>query len=267
MVGPDLDPIRRDYSHRRPRSRGPGPPGSPRPSWCRAVTRAGGDPRNCWPWPGRARAIWSPGSWAGPTSPLPVSPTSWPGCANCRAVSAWWATATRSRASPTRSGWLRPDVLRGLRAVAHAGLVYDLVVLPHQLPAALPGRGLCCPSWSSSWTTWATLRSPPGNSVSPGPDDDGSLATLPNTCCKLSGMVTEADWHSWPARRPGPPTPTPSWTCSAPTALMFGSDWPVCRLAASYAEVVDTAETLTASLTPTELQAVFTTTATTTYKL
>ena len=48
---------------------------------------------------------------------------------------------------------------------------------------------------------------------------------------------------------------------------MFGSDWPVCLLAASYAEVVETAETLTASLTPTERQAVFTTTATTTYKL
>lgn len=50
-------------------------------------------------------------------------------------ASAWWASATRRRANPIR--WLaRPDVLRGLAAVAEAGLVYDLVVRPHQLAAA-----------------------------------------------------------------------------------------------------------------------------------
>jgi len=48
---------------------------------------------------------------------------------------------------------------------------------------------------------------------------------------------------------------------------MFGSDWPVCLLAATYDQVVETAETLTSNLTPTELDAIFTTTATRTYKL
>jgi L-fuconolactonase len=48
---------------------------------------------------------------------------------------------------------------------------------------------------------------------------------------------------------------------------MFGSDWPVCLLAATYNQVVTTAETLTATLTPPQQEAIFTTTATRTYNL
>ncbi|WP_405720203.1 amidohydrolase family protein [Streptomyces sp. NBC_01537] len=159
---------------------------------------------------------------------------------------------------------LRPDVLRGLSAVADAGLVYDLVVLPHQLPAAyraaarLPELAFVLDH----------LGKPPIAAMKPRPwaDDVRVLATLPNAYCKLSGMVTEADWHSW---QPAGLAPYADAVLDAfgPDRLMFGSDWPVCRLAASYAEVVDTARVLTSGLTPAEQREVFSGTATRVYGL
>jgi L-fuconolactonase len=65
-----------------------------------------------------------------------------------------------------------------------------------------------------------------------------SLATLPNVCCKLSGLVTEADWQRWtPADLRPYVARVLEWFGSE--RLMFGSDWPVCLLAGSYAEVFD----------------------------
>jgi L-fuconolactonase len=159
---------------------------------------------------------------------------------------------------------LRPDVLRGLRAVAHAGLVYDLVVLPHQLPAAyraaarLPELAFVLDHLGKPLIAAGETR--------PWADDVRILAALPNTCCKLSGMVTEADWHSW---QPADLAPYADTVLDAfgPDRLMFGSDWPVCRLAASYTEVVDTARTLTSALTPAEQHQVFSGTATRVYGL
>jgi L-fuconolactonase len=79
-------------------------------------------------------------------------------------------------------------------------------------------------------------------------------------------MVTEADWHSW---QPSDLAPYANTVLDAfgPHRLMFGSDWPVCRLAASYTEVVDTARALTAGLTPAEQHQVFSGTATRVYGL
>lgn len=92
------------------------------------------------------------------------------------------------------------------------------------------------------------------------------LAALPNTVCKLSGMVTEADWDRWSVEdlRPYADTVLDAF---GPRRLMFGSDWPVCRLAATYAEVVATARELTAALHLTERREVFTGTALRTYGL
>jgi len=159
---------------------------------------------------------------------------------------------------------LRPDVLRGLRAVARAGLVYDLVVLPHQLPAAYRAAARL----PELVFVLDHLGKPPIAAGQPRPwaDDVRILATLPNTRCKLSGMVTEADWHSW---QPSDLAPYADTVLDAfgPHRLMFGSDWPVCRLAASYTEVLDTARALTAGLTPAEQHQVFSGTATRVYGL
>ncbi|MET9789043.1 amidohydrolase family protein [Streptomyces canus] len=161
--------------------------------------------------------------------------------------------------------WLvRPDALRGLAAVAEAGLVYDLVVQPHQLAAAvaaaqhLPGLTFVLDH----------LGKPPITSgeLDPWAQQIRRLAALPNTVCKLSGMVTEADWSSWTTAALVPYADT-VLDAFGPRRLMFGSDWPVCRLAATYAEVIAVASELTAGLGPAERHDVFTGTALRTYDL
>jgi L-fuconolactonase len=160
--------------------------------------------------------------------------------------------------------WLcRPDVRAGLKAVADAGLVYDLLTKTPQLSAAvetvaaLPELAFVVdhiskPVIGADPEPWATeLR---------------ALAELPNVSCKLSGMVTEASWTDWKAADLKPYVEV-VLDAFGPDRVMFGSDWPVCLLAASYAEVVEAAEELTAGLTPTERNAIFSTTARRVYHL
>ncbi|MFI1964968.1 amidohydrolase family protein [Streptomyces pathocidini] len=161
--------------------------------------------------------------------------------------------------------WLvRPDVRRGLAAVADAGLAYDLLVLPHQLRAAFRVATVL----PQLTFVLDHLAKPPiaSGELYPWADHVRALAALPNTACKLSGMVTEAAWDGWTVEdlRPYAEVVLEAF---GPERLMFGSDWPVCRLAASYTDVVDAATALTATLSPTERAAVFSATATRTYGL
>jgi L-fuconolactonase len=161
--------------------------------------------------------------------------------------------------------WLvRPDVLRGLAAIAAADLAYDLVVLPHQLPAAR-AAALAVPGLTF---VLDHLGKPPvaAGELQPWARSVQELAAAPNTVCKLSGLVTEAPWDSWTPADLRPYTDT-VLDAFGPDRLMFGSDWPVCTLAASYKEVLDTAHILTAGLTPSEREAVFSDTAVRTYGL
>ncbi|GLY63410.1 amidohydrolase [Amycolatopsis taiwanensis] len=160
--------------------------------------------------------------------------------------------------------WLnRPDVRRGLRAVADAGLRFDLLTLPHQLPAAidtvraLPELTFVLdhlskpPIASGRLDPWARLFR--------------ELAAEPNVVAKLSGLVTEAGpgWEIATLR---------SYTELAmeafgPGRLMFGSDWPVCLLAAGYSAWAEAAFELTGELSPAERAEVFGGTATRVYQL
>ncbi|MFG2824826.1 amidohydrolase family protein [Kitasatospora sp. NPDC048365] len=153
---------------------------------------------------------------------------------------------------PDPAWLLRPDVRRGLLAVAAAGLAYDLVVTAGQLPAAaraaagLPGVAFVLDH----------LGKPPIAAGEPEPwaADVRRLAALPNTVCKLSGMVTEAA-PAWEVDdlRPYADTVLDAF---GPQRLLFGSDWPVCTLRAGYAEVVLTAERLVEGLSPAEQDAI-----------
>lgn len=139
---------------------------------------------------------------------------------------------------------LRPDVRRGLAAVAEAGLVYDLVVLPHQLPACTRAAA----SLPQLTFVLDHLGKPDiaSGALEPWATDVRALAAHPNTVCKLSGMVTEADHTTWTVDdlRPYADVVLEAF---CPDRLMFGSDWPVCGLAATYGEVLDTARQLVGS--------------------
>lgn len=151
--------------------------------------------------------------------------------------------------------WLtRPEVLRGLGVLADAGLVYDLLVTPRELPAAhaavraLPQLAFVLDHAAKpavargEWQPWA--------------DAITALAGLPNISCKLSGLATEADWDAW---RPQQILPYARHVLAAfgPDRVMFGSDWPVCTLAAGYEDVMALAESATGRLGAAERSAVF----------
>ena len=161
--------------------------------------------------------------------------------------------------------WLaRPEVRDGLAAVAAAGLVYDLLVTPRELPAALDtvaalpelhfvlDHGAKPPIASGDWQPWA--------------DRITELAALPNASCKLSGLITEADWHAW---RPQDILPYARHLLTAfgPERVLFGSDWPVCTLAGQYADAYALAEQAVAALPPSDRAAVLGDTATRVYNL
>jgi L-fuconolactonase len=151
--------------------------------------------------------------------------------------------------------WLsRPDVRRGLQAVEAAGLTYDLLVRSRELPAALavarerPGLRLVIdhlakpPIRSGATEPWASLMRPFGE--------------LPNVWGKLSGLVTEADPVAWRVADLAPFVDL-ALGIFGPARLMFGSDWPVCMVAASYADVVSAARELTVELSSPQREAIF----------
>jgi L-fucono-1,5-lactonase len=161
--------------------------------------------------------------------------------------------------------WLtRPDVLRGLAAVARAGLIYDLVITAGQLSASARAAAAV----PDLVFVLDHLGKPPiaAGRTEPWAQDLRRLAALPNTVAKLSGLVTEADWRRWQVADLRPYAEV-ALDAFGPARLMFGSDWPVCTLAASYPDVLAAARDLTVGLTSAECEAVFAGTALSVYGL
>jgi L-fuconolactonase len=166
---------------------------------------------------------------------------------------------------PDAAGWLgRDDVRRGLRAVAAAGLVYDLLIFPPHLPAAralaeaLPELPLVLDHAAKpriaegAWEPWSS--------------DLGALAAHEHVTAKLSGLVTEAPWDRW--REAGIERYAARLLeAFGPERTMWGSDWPVCTLAASYADVLALAQRAVAGMDAAGRAAVLAGTATRVYGL
>lgn len=137
---------------------------------------------------------------------------------------------------PAAHWLLRDDVQRGLREVSRAGLAFDLLVRTRELPAALATAAL----HPELRFVVDHLGKPPIRAGGDPRWEEGmhALAALPNVFCKLSGLVTEADWHSWTPAELAPYVQR-AFGWFGEDRLIFGSDWPVCLLAARYSEVVD----------------------------
>lgn len=158
----------------------------------------------------------------------------------------------------------RSDVRRGIATLARFDLSFDLLVRPHLLPAAAAlARAL-----PRQRFVLDHIAKPPIRTGALGPWRDGirELARCGNVWCKLSGLVTEAAWRTWQA---GQMRACAEVVLEAfgPGRILFGSDWPVCRLAAAHGTVVDLAEDLLAGLTPAERAAAFGGTALQVYRL
>jgi len=129
---------------------------------------------------------------------------------------------------------LRPDFLRGISKLKAFRLTYDILIYPKQLPAAIelsrrfPEQPFVVDHLAKPRIKERTL--------SPWREQMHELGQAPNVSCKLSGMVTEADRSAWKAEDFEPYLDA-AFASFGEDRLMFGSDWPVCLLAASYAQV------------------------------
>lgn len=166
---------------------------------------------------------------------------------------------------PDQSWLLRADVQRGLRAVRDADLVYDLLVRTHELPAA---RELVrrFPDVRFVIDHMAKPRIAAGARDPDWEHAMAAIAEFPNVSCKLSGMVTEANWTKWT-----PADLAPYVRCAldwfGPERCMFGSDWPVCLLAASYGEVLQALTYALSELNTMEIEGVLGGNATRVYRV
>jgi len=161
-------------------------------------------------------------------------------------------------------GWLAgPAVLRGLRTLAAEGLSFDVAALPHQLPSAVTAAR-AVPELTFVLDHLGGPPAGPGQGAQAGPWASAvrSLAALPNVACKLSGMHTGADRAT--GLRPYYETVLAAF---GPDRLLFGSDWPVCTLAAPYGQVCALYRELTAQLSAAEQDAIFGRTARRVYRL
>lgn len=130
---------------------------------------------------------------------------------------------------------LREAFLRGLGRLAGYGLTYDLLLFPRHLSAACE----LVKQFPNQPFVVDHLAKPliKARELSPWAADIRRLATFPNVFCKVSGMVTEADWRHW---KPADFTPYLDviFECFGTKHIMVGSDWPVCTLAGNYSEVL-----------------------------
>jgi L-fuconolactonase len=143
--------------------------------------------------------------------------------------------------------WLtRPDVLAGLRAVRDAGLVYDVLTRPHQLPAAVAAVRAV----PDLVFVLDHLSKPDFAALDPWAARLAELGAEPNVVAKVSGLVTEAG-PQWTVEELRPCFEV-ALSAFGPDRLMAGSDWPVCLLVASYGEVFEAAGELVAGLSADE---------------
>lgn len=158
----------------------------------------------------------------------------------------------------------REQSIRNVQKLGALGITYDLLTKTPELPAAIE-MVKACPDVQfvmdhiskpyiakQEMQPWKKLIS--------------ELASFPNVVCKISGLVTEANWSNWEIKDFRPYTDH-LLEIFTPNRLMFGSDWPVATLAASYSEVVELAESLTDGLSISEGESFWSQTAIHAYNL
>src|SRR5262249_50203901 len=137
--------------------------------------------------------------------------------------------------------------------VGAAGMSFDLCLRRHQV-AAVTDLVRACPG-TRFILDHAAKPDIRGEALDPWRADIATLARLPNVDCKLSGLVPGADFQLWTIEGLRPYAYHLIETFGR-GRLMFGSDWPVVKLAASYGRWLDTALALLEPLSPAERQAV-----------
>ncbi len=164
---------------------------------------------------------------------------------------------------------LTPSFVRGVRAALARGFGYDLLIKPRQAAYVRRFADQVADGPSTGGALILDHGAKPEIAIrgwQPWADAIADMARAPSLYCKLSGLVTEADPATWTADDIARYLDH-LLECFGPDRLMFGSDWPVCRVAAEYRRVHDLIDDFVARTCPDARDAIFGGTAATAYRL
>lgn len=149
---------------------------------------------------------------------------------------------------------LKPEFLRGIGALQEYGFAYDILVYPRHLPAVqqlvkqFPDQRFVIDHIAKPAISKGVMEEWVKNIQ--------AIAIFPNLYCKVSGMVTEANWSCWKKEDLYPYLDMVTESFGA-DRLLYGSDWPVCLLAASYERMMEPVKEYYSNFSATEQAALF----------
>jgi len=159
---------------------------------------------------------------------------------------------------------LRDNVVRNIHRIGEAGLTFDILTRPPQLAAAVemvkrsPNNSFVLDHISKPYMAKGEFQ-PWANQMS-------EIASYENVVVKVSGLFTEANWSDW-SQETFRPYLDHVLNSFSPSRMMFGSDWPVCLLAATYTDTINLMEEFTKNFTKSEQESFWADTAKRAYKL
>ena len=157
------------------------------------------------------------------------------------------------QSEPDDAFMLRPAFGRGIAALGRHGLPYDILIYPRHLPVAVDFvEHFDAQTFVLDHLAKPDIRS---RAIDAWARDLRRLAQHPHVWCKVSGLVTEADWQRWTAVDLEPYLDV-AFDCFGPGRLIAGSDWPVSTLAADYSRTMSVLRDYLQRRTPPEREAV-----------
>ena len=142
---------------------------------------------------------------------------------------------------------LLPEFIRGISKLKSYDLSYDILVFPKQLPAAIKlVKQFPDQSFVLDHIAKPLIKD---KEISTWDEHIRELAQFSNLTCKVSGMITEANWTTWKTSDFTPYLDV-VFEAFGEDRLMYGSDWPVCKLAGSYRQVYDLTDNYLSQFSP-----------------
>jgi L-fuconolactonase len=161
--------------------------------------------------------------------------------------------------------WLINDqVIKNIHRIGKKGLTFDILTKPNQLPAAVelvkksPQNIFVLDHLSKPYISKGEIE-PWANEIT-------QLSEFDNVYLKVSGLFTEANWNNWHSKD-FKPYLHHVLNCFTPSRMMFGSDWPVCLLAATYADTINLMEDFVSTFSHSEKESFWAGTAKLAYRL